>query len=92
VVVIVAVLALVVAVLAVLGRRAVRMTGRVRSTDGNDRFVITSVILCGVVVSWMVVFVSRVIVTGAAHIDGCPYPRRSCCQRINSFVDAKVWQ
>ncbi len=84
---------LTVIVVAMVGCRAMRMTRRVRR---NDRFVITGVAVMGVVVVVVVVgagmAVLRVVVSGAAHDVRCPYPRQSCRQHINTFIDAKVWQ
>ncbi len=76
-------------VVAMIGCRAMRMTRRIRR---NDQFVITGVAVVDVVVVGAGMVVSRVVVFGAAHDVRCPYPRRSCRQHINTFIDAKVWQ
>jgi hypothetical protein len=66
---------LMVIVVAMFGCRAMRMTGRMRSSYGHDRLLIIGV---GVVVHCVGVVVRRVVVSGAAHDVRCPCPRRRC--------------
>jgi hypothetical protein len=89
----------VVMVMAVLdGRgRAMRMSRRVRSPCGNRRVVIRGAFAFALLVRVLVVLgvgvvLSRVVVSSAAHNRRRPCPWQSCRQRINTFVDAKVWQ